>query len=95
MQVKIFTFLEHAKLLGTGDFSREVLKKIKLDINGYAGYKYKEYLKGYLEGLNDSALKLKGIEFPEIYRLDKKCGLIAQKAVKKVERFVTEKRLFI
>ena len=33
MQVKIFTFLEHAKLLGTGDFSREVLKKIMPDIN--------------------------------------------------------------
>ena len=95
MQVKIFTFLEYAKLLGTRDFSREVLKKIKPDINGYAGYKYKEGIKGYLNELNDSALKSKGIKFPEIYGLDKKCRLIAQKAVKKVERFVTEKRLFI
>jgi uncharacterized protein YjaZ len=88
VSISIYTFFKYSEHLGRKDFSESVLKDIRKGRNGYAGWKYKSWLKTSLDFINKR--NTTNIKYPKIKNIDSECKKIINRELRKVKKFVNQ-----
>lgn len=84
MNLKVHTFFEYAKYLGTEEFPKKISKIVKKDKNGYAGWDSKDEFKISLEYINQGNTEKK---YPKIKGLNTECRKIINNSLEKIKEF--------